>query len=52
MLLRRHQHCVENDLQRIAAHDDVVEPAGDVEAGFASHWASVVNGRNYAINYA
>jgi hypothetical protein len=29
----------------VAAQDDVVEAAGDVEVGFADHWTSVVNER-------
>jgi hypothetical protein len=32
-------------LPGVAAQDDVVEATGDVQAGFAGHWASIVKGR-------
>ena len=35
----------EDVLPGVAPQDDVVEPAGNVQSGFAGHWARLDNGR-------
>ena len=52
MLLRPSQLGVANPQPRVAAQNDVVEPAGDVQPRFAGHRAAYLRGDHYAISQA